>query len=292
MPLPDRRVLFVTGKGGVGKTTVAAALALGASRAGRRVLLCETAGARRVPALWGQTGRGYEVTTLAPRLETMSISSAEAIEEHLVAQLHFRRLYKLVFRNRVMGPFLDAVPGLHDLIQLGKVFDLERARPGWDLLVIDGPATGHALAMLEAPRSMMELTVAGPFHDNARDVAALFEDAARVALIVVAGAEELPVNETVDLHRRLGRRSGQIAAVVLNEVHARPLPDAALFREHAACFPADVRAVAEAALAREERQVAARARLQALGPPLVELPWLGRRDLGPADLGRLAEGLS
>lgn len=292
MRLLDRRVVFVTGKGGVGKTVISALLALEGARMGKRVLLCESSGATRVPSLFRTVGRGYEITEVAGNVHTLSISSSAAIEDYLVQQLRFRKIYQLVFRNRVVGPFIEAVPGLHDLIQLGKVFDLERGRdPGWDLLVVDAPATGHGLAMLGSPRAMMELTVAGPFHENARDIATLFEDPLRTALVIVSLPEEMPLNETEDLWRRLGPMRELVAGVVLNEVHPPPLPDPALFRAHRATLEAGANDAArealhfvDAALGREAAQAAARRRLRALGPPCVEVPFLFRRDLGPRDL--------
>lgn len=281
---------------------MAATLALRAARAGQRVLLCETAGATQAPRLFRKPGQGYTQTELAPRLHTMSITSEAAIEDYVVQQIKFRSLYKMVFRNRVMGPFLDAVPGLHDLIQLGKVWELERLVDGgrrrWDLIVVDAPATGHGLTMLASPRAMMDLTVAGPFHENAKLVAELYEDPVRTAIVLVALPEELPVNETVELYERLGPTRGQVAAVVLNEVHPPPLPDPAFFRERwpalaAAATPAGQEALdlADAALRRAELEARARARLTHLGAPVVELPFLFHRDLGPEDLGRLAEAL-
>ena len=126
MRAADARIVVVTGKGGVGKTTVSAALALAAARKGQRVLLCETNGSNAVARIFRRQTRGYEQIEVANGLWTQSITSAAAIEDYVVQQIKFRKLYKMVFRNRVMGPFLDAVPGLHDLIQLGKFFDLER----------------------------------------------------------------------------------------------------------------------------------------------------------------------
>src|SRR5665647_3407803 len=100
MSVLDRRVVLVTGKGGVGKTTVSALIALRAARAGKRVLLCETSGATQVPPLFRVRGQGYELTEVAPRLHTLSITSEAALEDYIVKQLHFRRLYRMVFRNR------------------------------------------------------------------------------------------------------------------------------------------------------------------------------------------------
>jgi anion-transporting ArsA/GET3 family ATPase len=139
--------------------------------------------------------------------------------------------------------------------------------------------------MLGAPRAMMDLTVAGPFHDNAAQIAGLIEDPARTALVLVAIPEEMPVRETLDLHSRLGRMQRQVAAVVLNEVHPSPTPDVAAWphvREHLLASTkgaAELCAVVDAELRAVARQDEARRRLAAIRPP-AELPFLFRRDLG------------
>ena len=297
-----RRVLLVTGKGGVGKTTVAAAIAVAAVQHGLRVALCETQGSRRVPDLFDRPSHGYDLFEVHPDLFTMSITSDDAIEDYILQQLKVRALYKLAFKNRVMGPFMRAVPGLHDLVQLGKVWDLERrstaGRPSYDLLVVDAPATGHGLTMLESPQAMMDLTVAGPFHENAKLIRNLVEDADRTALVLVSLPEEMPVNETLELYERLGRFRGQVALSVLNEVHPTVVgrPEAwPLAREALAGHPALAEAVgfADRAARRESSQQTARERLHAGLPcPLAELPFLFHRDLRVGDLRQLASVLA
>ena len=300
--ISERRVTLVTGKGGVGKTTVATAAALALARQGRRVLLCETSGATRVPALFGKPSRGYDPTQVAPGLWTLSITPAEAIQEYVLLQLHFQRLYRMVFQNRVMGPFVDAVPGLHDLVQLGKVWFAERetenGRPRWDSIVVDAPATGHGVSMLGAPRAMMELTRAGPFYENAARIEELVADPRRTALVLVSTAEEMPVRETEDLVERLGPMRTLIQGVVLNEVHPAPLPaevDWPTTRGQLAGAggPEGLAAVRIVELERRAvaRQDEARARLGRLGYPMHELPFLFRRDLGRAELESFAATL-
>lgn len=302
MSILDRRVALITGKGGVGKTTVSAMIALRAARAGKRTLLCETSGSTQVPGLFGVKPRGYEVTELAPNLHTMSITSDAAIEDYIVMQLKFRRLYKLVFRNRIVGPFVDAVPGLHDLIQLGKVFDLERSRRGtsyeWDFIVVDAPATGHGLTMLASPRAMMDLTVSGPFHDNARDVATLYEDPARTSLVLVALPEELPVHETEELFGSLGAQRSLVRGIVLNELHPSPVPDLGAYQAWRGALATGANAaadevlrMADAGVARAVRQDTARRRLAALGPPVFGVPFLFDRALGARQLADLLPSL-
>lgn len=299
--LCQRRVVLVSGKGGVGKTTVSVAIALAAARAGQKVLLCETQGATRVPALFGKPSKGYEATQIAPNLHTLSITPEAAIEEYVLLQLHFQRLYKMVFRNRVMGPFVDAVPGLHDLVQLGKVWFAERdthlGRPRWDLIVVDAPATGHGLTMLGAPRAMMDLTVAGPFHDNAKQIADLIEDARRTALVLVAIPEEMPVRETLELYAKLGSLQDLVASVVLNEVRPEPVDNAAIFALGLPTLAAEPgMAPILAALSAEQRSVSrqtdARRRLAELPARLGELPFLYRRDLVRGDFDAFADRLT
>ena len=148
MNLLDHRILIVTGKGGVGKTTLCAALGLAASQQGAKTLIVETSGARRIASIFGLRSDGYKTTQLTPRLSTLSITPKEAIEDYIVQQLHFRRLYKLIFENRVMGPFIDAVPGLHDAVQLGKVWDLERQGRSLSELLITHSAVCGCSALL------------------------------------------------------------------------------------------------------------------------------------------------
>jgi anion-transporting ArsA/GET3 family ATPase len=295
LPLASRRVVLVTGKGGVGKTTVAASIAMASARAGKRVLLLETQGATRIPALFGKPSRGYEPTTVAQNLSTLSITPEEAIQEYVMLQLHFQRLYRMVFQNRVMGPFVDAVPGLHDLVQLGKVWFAERetenGRPRWDQVVVDAPATGHGLTMLGAPRAMMDLTRAGPFYENAQRIAELVEDASRTALVLVSIPEEMPLRETEQLHDRLGPLRRLVAGVVLNEVRPSPVKNPAAWPSDQEALlsrgEAPLRSAAEivdAELAAVARQAGARTRLARLGVPLVELPFLFRRNLGRAEI--------
>lgn len=295
--LSDRRVVLVTGKGGVGKTTVSVALALAAAKLGKRVLLCETQGATRVPALFGRPGKGYEPVQVAPNLWTLSITPADAIQEYVLLQLHFVRLYRMVFKNRVMGPFVDAVPGLHDLVQLGKVWFAEReeegGRPRWDLIVVDAPATGHGLTMLGAPRAMMDLTRRGPFYENARQIAELVEDARRTALVLVTLAEEMPLRETEMLHERLGAQRALVAGLVLNEVHPVPMPEPASWPRDRELLlrggAAGVVRVVDTELRALANQADARVRMRALGAPVAELPFLFRRDLARPDLEGFAD---
>ena len=202
--LLNKRILVVTGKGGTGKTTVAATLGVMSARQGKKTLIVECNGSQHIAPLFEHSPSTYTPTVMFPGLSAMTITSEEAIEDYVVQQIKIRSLYKLVFRNRVMGPFMDAVPGLHDASHLGKVFDLARERTTedeyrWDLIIVDAPATGHGLSLLASPKSMMDLTRRGPIFEGVQSVHAIISDPVRTGIILTCLPEQMPVNETIEL---------------------------------------------------------------------------------------------
>ena len=303
-PLPSRwpRILLVTGKGGVGKTTVAATLARSFASMGERTILVETSGARVVPGLFGHTTEGYTPVPVAPKISTISVTPQAALEDYVVQQIKVRRLFKLVFRNRIMGPFIEGVPGLHDALQLGKVMDLEReqrhGRPAWDRIIVDAPATGHGLTMLGAARAMMDMTRAGPMYEGLKQVHEVLDDPEKTGLVLVALPEEMPVNETLDLWHRLGDNRAQVKLCVLNQVRERPLSDPTWADALPRLRAVPSGAVAESTdlldrwMRRVVRQDDARTRLQGGMPiPVRDLPALPHRVSSPTDLDTLADAL-
>jgi hypothetical protein len=207
--LLDRRLIFVTGKGGVGKTTVSAALGLAAARAGRRTLVCEVAAQERLTATFGVPAAGFEELEIEPGLSAFSANPDDAIQEWLNYQLRSRTLAGLLGGSRIFQYLAAAAPGLAELVTVGKIWELaqlERKTPRsapYDLVIVDAPATGHGLALLSAPRTFSEIARVGPIHRQASIVDAFIRDPAATAVVAVALAEEMPVSETVELERRL-----------------------------------------------------------------------------------------
>jgi anion-transporting ArsA/GET3 family ATPase len=227
--LRDRELAFVTGKGGVGRTTVALAAALAAARDGRRVVLCEISGQARAARLYGlgAVRAGREVW-LEEGLWATTIDPVLALEEWAARQIGSRRLVGLLTHSNAFAAFVNAAPGARELLAVTKAWELGRDERwvkglgGYDLVIVDGPASGHGVGMLRTPRTFAEIARVGPIASQARKVAALLEDPARSALVAVAQPAELPVSETLDLESRIVTTLGRpLDAVVVNGVLPR-----------------------------------------------------------------------
>jgi hypothetical protein len=207
--LLDKRLVIVTGKGGVGKTTVAAALGLAAARAGHRTLVVEVAEQERIAATFGVPAVSAHEREVAPGLHAFSVDPEAAKQEWLRRQLKSGTLAGLVSGSRLFSYLSAAAPGLSELVTIGKVWELaqlERIDPSgtpYDLVIVDAPATGHGMALLRAPKTFGEIARVGPVNRHAATIDAFLRNPAQTAVLGVALAEEMPVNETIDLAGRL-----------------------------------------------------------------------------------------
>lgn len=202
--LLDRRLLVVTGKGGVGKSTVSAALGLLAAREGKRVLLCEVnAPQERIAPLLGAPPSGTVARQVLPDLWSVNVTPPVAMREYGLMVLKFRTIYDAVFENRLVRYFLRVIPSLAELVMLGKILHEarvdERGRPRWDLVVVDAPATGHAVQLLRVPSALLDTVPGGPLRRDAEWMRDLLVDPVRTALALVTLPEEMPVNEAIEL---------------------------------------------------------------------------------------------
>ncbi len=220
---------FVTGKGGVGKSTVALAAALAAARHGRRVVLCEVAGQARAAGLFGvDAPRPGREVQLEEGLWSTTIDPVVALEEWAGRQIGSRRLVGLLTHSNAFAAFVNAAPGARELVAITKAWELAQSerwvkgRGGYDLVVLDGPASGHGVGMLRTPHTFAEIARVGPIASQARKVATLLEDPARSAVLAVALPAELSISETLDLEERVAGAVGRpLDAVVVNGVLPR-----------------------------------------------------------------------
>ncbi|MEZ4369053.1 MAG: ArsA family ATPase [Kofleriaceae bacterium] len=300
----DRRLILVGGKGGVGRTTVAAAIAHECARRGRRTLLLQANAADRVGGYFGRPPVGVDLVELAPKLWAINTTPAAALAEYGLMVLKFGAVYDMVFENRITKAFLRAVPGIDDYAVLGKVWfhttETERGKPRWDTVVFDMPASGHSLSMLRIPQVITETVPEGPLTRDARAVLALLRDPTRCATVLVTLAEEMPVNEVRELSAKLAALGVPTQQVVANQIYPDRFPPGSIPARvlDALDAPADPTL---AALATHARLAAARAtlartylgELRAWTPaPLTTLPMIFADELGPADVARLGGALA
>jgi anion-transporting ArsA/GET3 family ATPase len=291
--LLDRRLLLVTGKGGVGKSTVAAALALRFASGGWRTLLCELNAGGRLARMLGHADVGPEVTAVEPNLWMVDLRPDESMREYVLMKIRLERVYRAVFENRMVRYFLRFIPSLAETVMLGKVMWHLRQWPdapgGFDRIVLDAPATGHALTLFAVPESLVSALPSSPMATEARWMRDMLVDPLVTAAVLVSLPEELPVNETLELARALrSRLSIQVGAVILNQsVPSRfgPVDRAALAGRPG--LSALVQGYEEDA----ERTAEAGDRLRAVEAPLLQLPRLTVPQLGRDELIALGETL-
>lgn len=300
-PLMRRRLVFVLGKGGVGKSAVAAALGTAWARRGTRALVIEVGGQHRLSPLFGtRTDRDDEPVELAPGLFGVSVDVERSTEDYLAAQLKVRPLVDLLTRSKAFHNFTTAAPGLAEMVTLGRIWnlaiDVRDGRPVWDHLVVDCPATGHGIALIGIAGRVGEMAGEGPIHHQAERIQQVVTHPAATGVAVVARPEELPVSEAAEAVEILRRDGYPVAAVVLNGVHpapfspaeAAPLEEVATSAGAAAAPAASaLRSIRRAAVERTHRR-----RLTELTgmEPLI-LPALAGRSLDRAGVERLADAL-
>jgi anion-transporting ArsA/GET3 family ATPase len=216
--LLDRRLLFVTGKGGVGKTTVTAALGQLASGHGKRTLICEVDAKGNLTGALETGPTGFAPREISPGLWAMSMDTEASLKEYLSLQLKLPLLARLGPLARTFDFVANAAPGVKEILVVGKLC-YEVLERHYDLVVVDAPASGHIVGQLAAPQAISDLVQVGMVRDQTAWMQEILADPAQTGVVIVSTPEEMPVNETLELSARLRAETPvDLAAVVVNRV--------------------------------------------------------------------------
>jgi len=289
------RLVIVAGKGGVGKTTVTAALSVMAADAGLRTLIVEVEGKTGLGTAFGRGELSYDETEVAERVRARTITPDQALLEYLEDH-GMRRLSKRLSNTGFLDVVATAAPGIKDILVLGKVKSLEKSRDA-DLIVLDAPAAGHAVTFLTSARGLLDAVRVGPVRTQAEEVLDLLTDPARCQVLLVSLPEETPVNEAVETAARLREGVGvHIGGIVVNGLYPElsglePAPD--LLSDVPTDEADALLAAAGFRRARHDLQQEQLRRLAAhLDLPQLHLPFLFSPELGPPEIDELAAALA
>jgi anion-transporting ArsA/GET3 family ATPase len=300
--LLDKRLVIVTGKGGVGKSTVALALGMAAAQRGKRTIVCEVSAQERLSRVFHRASVGFSEVEMADNLWAISIDPDESMREYVLLQLKVRAMRDLLFRSRIFTYLAAATPGLRELVTIGKIWELaqddrkvKRGR-SYDLVIVDAPATGHGVGFLQTPRTFANVARVGPIASQAETLDRFLTNQRRTGVAIVALPEEMPVNETATLERDLTSEVGMaVDRIFCNGLYQERFSADDEERISAAFDRAEngVRPALRAALSERRRAVAQReqlARLEELTEaPVATLPFVFEPELGPEHVRGLAE---
>jgi len=263
----------VTGKGGVGKTTVAMALGIRAAMEGKRTIVCEVSATENASRLFSQAEVGFREVELANDLWAISIDPEESMREYVLLQLKVKAMRDMLFRSRMFTYLAAATPGLNELVTIGKIWELaqldRKVKHGrkYDLVIVDAPATGHGISFLQTPRTFASIARVGPIHSQALQLEALITDHDQTGTVIVSLPEEMPVNETSRLESELTSDIGiAVDRVIMNALY----PDSFTKSEVKTIGKLkksddpEVRAAGRAALSQAKRAAAQREQLERL----------------------------
>jgi anion-transporting ArsA/GET3 family ATPase len=303
--LLDKRLVFVTGKGGVGKSTISVALGLAAAARGKRTIVCEIGGQETASRVFRRAEVGFHEVEVSDNLWAISIDPDHSLREYLLLQLKVRAMRDLLVRSRIFNYLAAATPGLKELVTIGKIWELaqpeRRVKKAneYDLVIVDAPATGHGIGFLQTPRTFAGIARVGPVHSQARELDRFITDHEETGVAIVALPEEMPVNETASLEGQLSHDVGMaVDRVYMNAMYPERFSKGETGSLERAFDDADGpgRAAIRAALSEHRRARSQRAQLQRLkrrvSSPVRTLPFIFKPSLDVPELEQLAAGLT
>jgi len=209
----EKRLIFISGKGGVGKTALSDMLAKHAALNKKKTLLVELNSTGKIATVFDCEGHAKREIPLAPYISSINLNPKTCFEEYVIKHIKFKALYKTLFNNKFVGNFIKAVPGLNEILMLGKIYDLEKETSSkvaselkYDLIIVDAPATGHGLSTLEVPNIIKSAIKVGPLHKHAIEIGGLLNDEDKTLFCLVTLAEEMPVTESIDYMKVLAEK--------------------------------------------------------------------------------------
>jgi anion-transporting ArsA/GET3 family ATPase len=302
--LLDKRLVFVTGKGGVGKSTIAIALGIAAAARGKRTIVCEVGGQETASRVFRRAEIGFHEVEVAPNLFAISIDPDQSLREYLLLQLRVRAMRDMLVRSRVFNYLAAATPGLKELVTIGKIWEL--AQPDrrvkkaeeYDLVIVDAPATGHGIGFLQTPRTFAGIARVGPIHSQAQELDRFITDHNSTGAAIVSLPEEMPVNESASLEQSLTNEVGMdVDRIYMNALYPERFSkdDAEQLERALETADGPARAAVRAALSEHRRCRSQRAQLQrlkrAVSSPVKTLPFIFKPSLDVPALQRLSGAL-
>jgi anion-transporting ArsA/GET3 family ATPase len=303
--LLDKRLVVVTGKGGVGKSTVSFALGLAAAARGRRTIVCEVASQENASRVFNRAQVGFNEVEMAENLWAISIDPDESMREYVLLQLRVKAMRDVLFRSKIFNYLTAATPGLKELVTIGKIWELAQGDDrkvkkgrGYDTVIVDAPATGHGIGFLQTPRTFAGIARVGPIHSQAEALDAFITDHSQTGVAIVSLPEEMPVNESASLEQTLRDEIGvSVDQVYMNGLYPERFDDGEAKTLEKALDRSDgaARAAIRAALSEHRRAGSQRQQLKRLrkrvSAPIKTLPFVFKPQLEVPDIERLAGGI-
>jgi len=297
-------VLFVTGKGGVGKSTVSIALGIKAASEGKRTIIVEVASTENASKMFRQEEVGFKEVEIANDLWSISIDPEDSMKEYILLQLKVKAMRDLLFRSKMFTYLAAATPGLNELVTIGKIWELaqldRKIKHGrkYDLVIVDAPATGHGISFLQTPRTFANIARVGPIHTQALQLQEMITDQDHTGTVLVSLPEEMPVNESASLEDQLTNDIGvAVDRVIMNGLYPKRFTakELAEVKKLADSDDPDIRAAGRAATSESIRAASQHDQLKRLkemvSSPVTTLPFIFKPELNLACARDLAEDI-